>query len=241
MAIARDRFENDPERRRAVRGTAHVRAEERGRIGCQGRKVTAAFDGGSITSNAGALLLRSVDRALGLFDRVAACFTDHRDPRLTEHSVRTLVAQRITGIALGHEDLNDHDELRRDPLLALLSGKIEGRRKGCAPLAGKSTLSRLENAPAGGKPSRYAKICHVTEKLQDVLAELFIHSWQGLPPERLVLDIDSTDDPVHTAARRAGSSTATTATTASCRCTSSAGDARSSPCSGRATPIPPGA
>ena len=71
--------------------------------GCQGRKVTAAFDGGSITSNAGALLLGKIDRALGFFDRVAACFTDHRDSRLTEHSVRTLVAQRITGIALGYE------------------------------------------------------------------------------------------------------------------------------------------
>jgi len=165
--------------------------------GVRGRSVTAAFDGGSITSNAGALLLRRIDRALGLFDRVAACFTDHRDPRLTEHSVRTLVAQRITGISLGYEDLNDHDELRRDPVLALLSGKIEGRRKGCAPLAGKSTLSRLEHAPAGGRPDRYRKIDHDPEKLQDVLADLFIESWQGLPPERLVLDIDSTDDPVH--------------------------------------------
>ena len=165
--------------------------------GCQGRRVTAAFDGGSITSNAGALLLRKADRSTGLFNRVAAGFTDHRDPRLTEHSVRTLVAQRITGITLGYEDLNDHDDLRHDPLLALLSGKIEARRKDCAPLAGKSTLSRLEHAPAGGKPSRYAKIDHDPEKLQDVLAESFIDSWQGLPPSRLVLDIDSTDDEVH--------------------------------------------
>ena len=165
--------------------------------GCQGRRVTAAFDGGSITSNAGALLLRKADRSTGLFNRVAAGFTDHRDPRLTEHSVRTLVAQRITGISLGYEDLNDHDDLRHDPLLALLSGKLEARRKGCAPLAGKSTLSRLEHAPAGGKPSRYAKIDHDPEKLQDVLAESFIDSWQGLPPSRLVLDIDSTDDEVH--------------------------------------------
>ena len=165
--------------------------------GCQGRRVTAAFDGGSITSNAGALLLGKADRSTGLFNRVAAGFTDHRDPRLTEHSVRTLVAQRITGITLGYEDLNDHDDLRHDPLLALLSGKIEARRKDCAPLAGKSTLSRLEHAPAGGKPSRYAKIDHDPEKLQDVLAESFIDSWQGLPPSRLVLDIDSTDDEVH--------------------------------------------
>ena len=90
----------------------------------------AAFDGGSITSNAGTLLLRGIDRSIGLFDRVAACFTDRRDPRLTEHSVRTLVAQRITGIALGYEDLNDHDFLRHDPLLALLSGKLGGGAQG---------------------------------------------------------------------------------------------------------------
>ena len=128
--------------------------------GCGGRKVMAAFDGGSITSNAGALLLRGIDRSLGLFDRVAACFTDRRDPRLTEHSVHTLVAQRITGIALGYEDLNDHDFLRHDPLLALLSGKLGGGRKGCAALAGKSTLNRLEHAPGDGRPGRYHRIAH---------------------------------------------------------------------------------
>ena len=86
-----------------------------------------------------------------LFDRVAAGFTDHRDPRLTEHSVRTLVAQRITGVALGYEDLNDHYDLRRDPLLALLSGKLEASRKACAPLAGKSPLSWLENRACRGQ------------------------------------------------------------------------------------------
>ena len=165
--------------------------------GCQGRKVTAAFDGGSITSNAGALLLRAVDRSIGLIDRVAACFTDHRAPHLTEHSVRTLVAQRTMGIALGYEDLNDHDELRHDPLLALLSGKLEGRREGCAALAGKSTLNRLEHAPRGGKLGRYHKIEHDPEALQAVLLESFIDSWKGRPPSRLVLDIDSTDDEVH--------------------------------------------
>ena len=165
--------------------------------GCQRRRVTAAFDGGSITSNAGALLLREIDRFVGLFDRVAACFTDHRDQRLTEHSVRTLVAQRITGIALGYEDLNDHDDLRHDPLLALLAGKLEGRRKGCAALAGKSTLNRLEHAPASGEPDRYHRIDHDPDALQAVLVELFIDSWEGKPPSRLVLDIDSTDDEVH--------------------------------------------
>ena len=165
--------------------------------GCRRRRVMAAFDGGSITSNAGALLLREIDRFVGLFDRVAACFKDHRDPRLTEHSVRTLVAQRITGIALGYEDLNDHDDPRHDPLLALLAGRLEGRRKGCAALAGKSTLNRLEHAPGGGKPGRCHRIGHDPDALRAVLVELFIDSWRGKPPSRLVLDIDSTDDEVH--------------------------------------------
>ncbi len=164
---------------------------------CQRRRVTAAFDGGSITSNAGVLLLREIDRFVGLFDRVAGCFTDHRDPRLTQHSVRTLVAQRITGIALGYEDLNDHDELRHDPLLALLAGQLEGRRKDCAALAGKSTLNRLEHAPTGGEPGRYRRIDHDPDALQAVLVELFINAWEGKPPSRLVLDIDATDDAVH--------------------------------------------
>ena len=102
--------------------------------GCQGRRVTAAFDGGAITSNAGVLLLREIDRSIGLLDQVADCFTDYRDPRLTEHSVGTLVRQRVMGITLGYEDLNDHDQLRHDPVLALLSGKLEGHRK--EPLPG---------------------------------------------------------------------------------------------------------
>ena len=166
--------------------------------GCRGRRVTAAFDGGAITSNAGALLLRGIDRSTGLFDRVAACFTDHRDPGLTEHSVRTLVAQRITGLALGYEDLSDHDSLRHDPLLALLSGKLRGGRGRCAALAGKSTLNRLEHAPGNGGPGRYHRITHDPEALQVLLTELFIESWPGrLPPSQLVLDIDATDDQVH--------------------------------------------
>ena len=165
--------------------------------GFQRRRVTAAFDGGSITSNAGALLLREIDRFVGLFDRVAACFRDHRDPRLRVHALRTLLAQRITGIALGYEDLNDHDDLRHDPLLALLADTLEGRRKGCAPLAGKSTLQRLEHAPAGGEPGRYDRIDHDPDALQALLVELFIELWEGKPPSRLVLDIDSTDDEVH--------------------------------------------
>ncbi len=165
--------------------------------GCQGRRVAAAFDGGAITSNAGVLLLREIDRSVGLLDQVAGCFTDYRDPRLTEHSVGTLVRQRVMGITLGYEDLNDHDQLRHDPVLALLSGKLEGHRKDCAPLAGKSTLNRLEHAPPRGEPGRYHRIGHDADALQAVLLESFIDSWKGGRPSRLVLDIDATDDEVH--------------------------------------------
>ena len=97
-----------------------------------GRAVVAAFDGGTITSDAGALLLGQTDRAIGLIERFAACFDDQRTPDLVEHSVNTLVLQRVFGIALGYEDLNDHDELRRDPVLAALAGKLEARRGDCA-------------------------------------------------------------------------------------------------------------
>src|SRR6516162_9812403 len=104
------------------------------------RAVVAGFDGGRMTSDAGALLLGATDRAIGLVERFAGCFTDGRTPELTEHEVSTLVGQRIFGIALGYEDLIDHDQLRHDPTLAVLAGKLAARRKGCAPLAGKSTL-----------------------------------------------------------------------------------------------------
>ena len=102
-----------------------------------GRKVTAAFDGGAMTSNAGALLLRETDLAIGLSRQAAVCFSDGRRQDRIEHSIETLLAQRIHGIALGYEDLNDHDELRHDPVLGLLSGKLEARRMTCSVLAGK--------------------------------------------------------------------------------------------------------
>ncbi len=109
----------------------------------EGRRVAADFDGGAITSDAGGLLLGSTDRAIGLVDRFAACFADGQTPELIEHNVRTLVGQRIFAIALGYEELNDHDELRHDPLMATLAGKLAARAC-CAPLASKSTLDRLE-------------------------------------------------------------------------------------------------
>jgi len=109
----------------------------------EGRQVVASFDGGAITSDAGALLLGQTDRALRLTERFAACFDDTRTAELVEHQVETMVMQRVVGIALGYEDLNDHDELRRDPVLAVLAGKLSAQRSDCAPLAGKSTLNRL--------------------------------------------------------------------------------------------------
>src|SRR5271166_3820053 len=132
------------------------------------RKVTAAFDGGAITSNAGALLLREADRSIRLSQQVAACFQDGRRQDRIEHGVETLVAQRIHGIALGYEDLNDHDELRHDPVLGLVAGKLEARRPDCAVLAGKSTLNR-KHAPKA-EDDRYRKLS-VDE---DAMKRLFV-------------------------------------------------------------------
>ena len=124
----------------------------------EGRSVVAEFDGGALTSDAGGLLLGAADQRLGLVRRIARCFRDARDPRLVEHSVATLIGQGVYGIALGYADLNDHDELRHDPLMAVLAGKLEARREDCAPVAGKSTLNRLELSRE--TPTKYRKIAH---------------------------------------------------------------------------------
>jgi len=159
------------------------------------RKVTAAFDGGAITSNAGALLLRETDRAIGLSRQAAACFNDGRRQDRIEHSVETLIAQRIHGLALGYEDLNDHDELRHDPVLGLVSGKAEARRSDCAVLAGKSTLNRLEHAPRSVE-DRYRKLSVDEGAMKRLFVRLFLKS-QPTPPARIILDLDATDDPIH--------------------------------------------
>lgn len=138
----------------------------------EGREVVAAFDGGAITSNAGGLLLGATDRAIGLIDRVAGCFTDHRRLALIEHEVATLVGQRVFGLALGYEDLNDHDRLRHDPLLAVLAGKLAARRSDCAPVAGKSTLTRLELS--SGAPSLYHKIGDDPAAIAELFVTLFL-------------------------------------------------------------------
>jgi Transposase DDE domain group 1 len=161
----------------------------------EGRQVVAAFDGGQVTSDAGALLLGAVNRAIGLVGRLAGCFADGRMQELVEHGVETMLMQRICGIALGYEDLVDHDELRHDPVLATLVGKLEARRKDCAPLAGKSTLNRLEHAPVSAL-DRYHRIGHDPRAIEQLFVALFLEA-HARPPERIILDLDATDDPLH--------------------------------------------
>jgi hypothetical protein len=160
-----------------------------------GRAVVASFDGGAITSDAGALLLGATDRAIDLVRRFAACFSDGRDRERIAHAVATLVAQRVFGIALGYEDLIDHDQIRHDPVLAVLAGKLAARRSGWAPLAGKSTLNRLEHAPSGG-PGRYHKIGHDVTAVERLFVDLFLEA-HARAPKQIILDLDATDDPVH--------------------------------------------
>lgn len=168
------------------------------------RKTVAHFDGGAITSDAGGLLLRQVEQATGILRQFAVCFTDHRDPRRIEHSLEQLVAQRIYALALGYEDLNDHDELRHDPLLAVLAGKadptgqdrLRDRDRGKA-LAGKSTLNRLELTPVGATAkSRYKKITADTRAMEEYYVTIFLQSYRT-PPAQIILDLDATDDPIH--------------------------------------------
>jgi Transposase DDE domain group 1 len=160
----------------------------------EGRRVVASFDGGAISSDAGALLLGRTDRAIRLTQRFAACFSDARRADLVEHEVQTLVMQRIFGIALGYEDLNDHDELRRDPVLAVLAGKLKAGRADCAPLAGKSTLNRLELSRP--EPTRYQKVSHDPAAIEKLFVEVFLET-QRKAPAQIVLDLDATDDPLH--------------------------------------------
>lgn len=160
------------------------------------RRVVAAFDGGTVSSDAGALLLGKADEAIGLIDRLAGCFVDERDPDLIEHTVRTLIGQRVFGMALGYEDLNDHEQLRHDPVLGALLGKLEPqRRTDCAALAGKSTLNRLELHAAQGW-SRYHKIRPDTEAIERLWVQVFLDAHRTAPAE-VILDLDATDDPLH--------------------------------------------
>jgi len=168
------------------------------------RQVTGRFDGGTITSDAGGLLLREVEAASGLLSGLATCFDDYRDPELIEHTVEALIKQRVFGLALGYEDLNDHDQLRTDPLLAVLVGKqdptgqdrVDPRDRG-KPLAGKSTLNRLELTPVGANAGhRYKKIVARHQRIEGWFVEAFL-TLTPEPPAEIVLDLDATDDPLH--------------------------------------------
>ncbi len=153
------------------------------------RRVEAGFRAGQVSSDGGALLLRQVDRKIKLLQRLAGCFVDSRSPLLVRHRLSEMLSQRIYGLALGYEDLNDHEQLRSDPLLGLLSGK----RKLEDPLAGKSTLNRLELA---GRTKRYHKIGYSAESIDRLLTDLYIES-HAVAPAQIVLDLDATDIPLY--------------------------------------------
>ena len=168
------------------------------------RTVVGRFDGGEISSDGGGLLLREVEQRTQILRRLSQCFIDHRHPARIEHSVESLVKQRVLGIALGYEDLNDHDELCRDSVLAMLSGctdltgagRVRPSDRG-KPLAGKSTLNRLELTPEeGGADARYKKTVADFVAMDALLVEVFLESYETAP-EEIILDVDATDDPVH--------------------------------------------
>ena len=168
------------------------------------REIVARFDGGRVTSDGGGILLREIEERFGFIERFAACFTDHRDPELIEHSLVHLLKQRLFGLCLGYEDLNDHDWLRHDAMLAVLVGKEdpEGHDRRQRPdrgkaLAGKSTLNRLELTPVGSNGThRYKKIVAHLHQIHDFLVDAFLIQ-HPTAPRRLVLDLDATDDPIH--------------------------------------------
>jgi hypothetical protein len=155
------------------------------------REVVAEFNGGTISSDGGALLLRETDRRMNLLDRFGQCFLDGRNPALIEHAIEHMLAQRVYGLALGYEDLNDHEQLRQDPLLRVLVGKAEPDQEA---LAGKSTLNRMELGD--GTPDRYKKITFWREAIDDLLVEVFLEA-HAEAPEQIVLDIDTTDFAIH--------------------------------------------
>jgi len=160
----------------------------------EGRKVVAAFDGGQMTSDAGAMLLGATDKQIRLIERFAGCFTDYRVADLVEHTVPSLIGQRVFGMALGYEDLIDHDQLRHDPVMAVLGGKLAAKRADCAPLAGKSTLNRLELSRE--EPTGYHKISYDAAAIEGLFVDLFVEA-HSAPPTQITLDLDATDDPLH--------------------------------------------
>ena len=160
----------------------------------EGRRIVASFDGGAISSDAGVLLLGQTDRAIRLTERFAASFADMRTAELIAHQVETTVMHHVVGIALGYVDLNDHDDLHLDPVLEVLASKLGAQRSDCAPVAGKSTLNRLELSRA--EPTRYDKVTHDPAAIESLLVDLFLEAHKKRP-RQIILDLGATDDPLH--------------------------------------------
>ena len=163
------------------------------------RKLVADFSGGDLTSDGGLLLIREIDNLYRISERLAECFTDHRDANRVQHELKTLIAQRLYGLVQGYEDINDHDDLRHDRLFGAVLGQLESEHPRCAPLAGKSTLNRLEQAmhiSSDLTGSRYIKMSVNPAAVEALLVELFIEQMER-EPKRIILDMDVTDDPTH--------------------------------------------
>ena len=154
------------------------------------REIVSRFDGGTISSDGGALLLRQTDKRLNLLPRLAGCFLDGRNQNLVEHPVQQMLSQRVYGLALGYEDINDHEQLRKDPVFGILAGRETLEE----PLAGKSTLNRMELGT--GSADRYKKITYWKDSLDELMVKVFLESHDGVPGE-IVLDVDTTDVPLH--------------------------------------------
>lgn len=163
------------------------------------RSVIVNFQGGTVTSDAGLTLIADLDRKLQITSRFAGCFDDYREPNRIEHSIESLIAQRVYGLVQGYEDLNDHEQLRHDPMFALAVGKIIGDGTQQVVLAGKSTLNRIEHCPetvTNRAESRYHRIGHDAKAIEKQFVEFFLESYSK-PPRAIVLDLDVTDDQVH--------------------------------------------
>lgn len=163
------------------------------------RKILADFSGGDLSSDGGLLLIREIDNLYRISERLAACFTDHRDASRVQHELKTLIAQRLYALVQGYEDVNDHDDLRHDRLFGVVLEQLESQHPRCAPLAGKSTLNRLEQAmhvPSDLSDSRYVKMSLNPAAIEALLVELFIEQMESAP-KQIILDMDVTDDPTH--------------------------------------------
>jgi hypothetical protein len=154
------------------------------------RDIVARFDGGTISSDGGALLLRQTDQRMKLLPRLAECFLDGRNQSMVEHTILEMVSQRVYGLALGYEDINDHEYLRRDPVFGILAGRVDLEE----PLAGKSTLNRMELGT--GTKDRYKKITFWKDGIDELMVKVFLESHQSAPAQ-ITLDVDATDLPLH--------------------------------------------